>query len=209
MAVASKVPEAMTQTAFAELAGVSKVTVTKWKKKGFVVMDDEGLVDVERSVALLVDRGYGNFAPVTQPGSDVTQPGSVPPPRPGRQSAGDEDGNCQLTPDELAAAMIASGDYALLTHADAERLKENFLALKNRLSYERDAGRLVDKAEVEAKFAERWVAERIAWENRPSAVSADYGAQHGIDPIKMRVILEQFVEEHLAEQVAAAEARDG
>lgn len=199
----------MTQTAFAELAGVSKVTVTKWKKKGFVVLNDDGLVDVPRSVALLRDRGYGNFAPVTQPGSDVTQTGSAPPSPPERQSGGDDGDNCQLTPDEMAAAMIASGDYALLTHADAERLKENFLALKNRLSYERDAGRLVDKAAVEVKFAERWVTERSAWENRPSAVAADLGAQHGIDAVKMRVILEQFVEEHLAERVAAEEGRSG
>lgn len=210
--VESETPEAMTQTAFAQLAGVSKVTVTKWKKKGFVVLNGEGLVDVERSVAMLVDRGYGNFTPVTQvtqAGSDVTQAGSVPPPPPGRQSADDEEGNCQPTDAELAAALLASGDYALLTHADAERLKENFLALKNRLSYEKDAERLVDKAAVEVRFAERWVTERLAWENRPSAVAADLGAQHGIDAVKMRVLLEQFVEEHLAERVAAEEGRSG
>lgn len=196
----------MNQAAFAKLAGVSRKTVTKWKQQGYVVLNEDGLVDVERSIALLRDRGLGNFRQDAPSGSDVTQP-------PAQASGGksdDEEGDCRPTPEEvaaakIAAAMIGTGDYALLSIAEAERLKENFLALKNRLTYERDAGRLVDKAEVEARFAERWAAERVAWENRPSAVAAEYGAQHGIDPIKMRVILEQFVEEHLAERVAAAE----
>lgn len=200
----------MNQAAFAKLAGVSRKTVTKWKQQGYVVLNRGGLVDVERSIALLRDRGLGNFRKDRKDspsGTDVTQTTA---PAAGRQSGDDEEGNCQPTPEEIAAAkvaeaMIGTGDYALLSIAEAERLKENFLALKNRLSYERDAGRLVDKAEVEARFAERWAAERVAWENRPSAVAAEYGAQHGIDPIKMRVILEQFVEEHLAERVDAAE----
>ena len=200
MAVVDGLPSSMSQTAFADLAGVSKGTVTKWKKKGFVVLDDTRAVDVARSVALLIDKGYGNFGAVTQPAPQVT-------PAPLAQPIGDD--GCQPTPDQLAVAMIASGDFELRSVAEANRVQENYLALKNRLSFELEAGRLVDKAKVEVKIAERWLVERTAWENRPSAVSASMGAEHGIDAIKMRVILEQFVEEHLKERVAKAEKPDG
>lgn len=187
MAVASTPPERMNQAAFADLAGVSRKTVTKWKQKGFVVVDDEGLVDVERSVALLRDRGYGNFADVTPAEPAVTPP---------EEAAAQE-----LTAEELAARLIAAPEFQLLTHAEAERLKENYLALAQRLKYEREAGRLVLAEEVEARHAARWSAERTAWENWPSAVCADMAAQIGVDAIRLRVVLEAAVEAHLAERV--------
>ncbi|MBP0439907.1 hypothetical protein [Tianweitania sediminis] len=80
-------------------------------------------------------------------------------------------------------------------------MKENYLALAQRLKYEREAGRLVDAEKVEARHATRWSEERNAWENWPSSVCADMAAQLGADPIKLRVALESFVDRHLRERV--------
>jgi len=191
-------PATLNQAGFAKLAGVSRKTVTKWKSQGFLIFTDGGEVDVERSKAVLRDRGFGNFG---DPGNGVTRAPS------GVTHDGGEDGNCQVTPDEAAAAIMAAAGFSLMSHADAERLKENYLALKNRLAFEQAAGRLVDRAAVEVKTAERWSAERIAWENRPSAVAAILGAKHGIDPVVMRIVLEEFVEDHLRDRVTAEEKR--
>lgn len=185
----------MTQTDFAAFAGVSKVTVTKWKKKGFVVLTDDGLVDVGRSIILLRDRGYGNFETVTHAPEPVTQ----------AEQPSDVDGRAELTTDEIAERLVADPRFALLSHAEAERLKENFLALSQRLKYEREAGRLVDAAEVETRHAKRWSDERVAWENWPSAVCADMAAELGLDAIKLRVTLEAFVEKHLNDRVRRGE----
>lgn len=94
MAVASAVPDAMNQSAFAKLAGVSRKQVTVQGTKGLVFLDGQGLVDVPRSVALLEDRDYHKFGSVTQavtPEPEVT----VAPQPPSRQSAADEEGGCQ------------------------------------------------------------------------------------------------------------------
>jgi len=199
--VASTGAAVVNQAAFAKLAGVSRKTVTKWKSQGFLVLTADGQVDVEKSRAILTDRGFGNFDAVTQVTGGVTS-------ATGAQDDDTPDG-CQPQDDEIAAALIRSGGVSLLTHGEAERMKENFLALKQRLAYEREAGSLVSKAEVEARFAERWTVERTAWENRPSAVAAVMGKRHGIDTVKMRIILEEFVEEHLRERVAEEERRRG
>lgn len=192
MSVESVIPETMSQSAFADLAGVSRKTVTVWKKKGFVFVGDDGLVDVERSVAVLRDRGLGDFDAVTLALDAVTQP-DEPPVAP------------ELTTDEIAERLVRSGEYALLSFGEAERLKENYLALSGRLKYEREAGTLVNRVEVEAKFAERWTAERTAWENWPSGCAANMAAELGVDVIKLRVTLEKYVEEHLLARVRRAE----
>lgn len=187
----------MNQAAFATFAGVSKKTVTIWKTKGFLVMTGNGLVDVEPSVTLLKDRGYGNFEDES---SGVTQEAEVTPDVTRFQTVTRE-----LTTDEIAERLIQSGAFELLSHAEAERLKENFLALSQRLKFEKDAGSLVDRAQVEQHFATRWAEERNAWETWPSGVAADLATQLGVDQIKMRVALEEAVREHLLSRVRQAD----
>lgn len=199
MSVESVVPETMSQSAFADLAGVSRKTVTIWKKKGFVFVGDDGQVDVERSVAVLRDRGLGDFDAVTL-ASEVVTPVTLAAPVTDEPSAARE-----LTTDEIAERLVRSEEYALLSFGEAERLKENYLALSGRLKYEREAGTLVNRVEVEAKFAERWTAERTAWENWPSGCAANMAADLGADVIKLRVTLEKYVEEHLLARVRRAE----
>jgi hypothetical protein len=49
-------PVVMTLAAFSRSRGVSKAAATKWRKAGYLVMTDDGKVDVSRSNARLAER---------------------------------------------------------------------------------------------------------------------------------------------------------
>lgn len=193
----------VSQAQFSVIAGVSRKTVTTWKSKGFLVFLDDVTVDVDASIALLRDRGLGNFGDVTP---------SVTPPDPGNSFDDGPDPFAVAVErteqarqiGDVAAEVMNSPDFELLSYADAERMKENFLALTQRLNYETKVGRLVDRSEVEADFANRWASERNAWEVWPSTVCGDIAAQLGLDQVKVRVVLEAAVHTQLNARVQAA-----
>lgn len=199
----------MSQAQFSLIAGVSRKTVTQWKAKGFLVFNDDGAVNVDASIAILRDRGLGAFEAVTSTVTlehdGVTQD----------RIASDDGSSLAVIEDniqtddnraigDVAAEVMNSPDFELLSYADAERMKENFLALTQRLNYETKVGRLVDRSEVEAEFANRWASERNAWEVWPSTVCGDIAAQLGLDQVKVRVVLEAAVHSQLNARVQAA-----
>lgn len=201
----------MSQAKFAIIAGVSRKTVTQWKSKGYLVLDADGCVDADASMRVLIDRGLGNFQGVTR--TDDEDVSGVTPDtfdketthidfEKDRVDAGIQDPEQRAG--DLAAAAMNSEDFELLSYADAERMKENFLALQQRLSYETKIGRLVDRSEVEAHFATQWAAERNSWEVWPSTVCADMASKLGVDQVKVRVLLEEAVYAHLKTRVASA-----
>ncbi|MEG1855355.1 MAG: hypothetical protein RSA22_14260, partial [Acinetobacter sp.] len=51
----------MKQSEFAREHGVSRKTVTTWKTKGLVVLNDDGTVDVEKSNELLKQNRSGKY----------------------------------------------------------------------------------------------------------------------------------------------------
>ena len=51
----------MNQSEFAQEHGVSRKTVTTWKNKGLVVLNDDGTVDVEKSNELLKQNRSGKY----------------------------------------------------------------------------------------------------------------------------------------------------
>lgn len=189
----------MSQAQFANLAGVSRKTVTQWKSKGFLVFNDDQMVEVEASIKILRDRGLGKF--------DDEVVAENPPDLPVTHApdAEEEDGLDEAirSVDAAVRAAMNNPDFELLTYSDATRMKENFLALQQKLNYEVKVGNLVDRFAVEADFTNRWAVERNAWEVWPSTVCGDIAAKLGVDQVKVRVILEAFVHEHLNARVQA------
>jgi len=56
----------MKQSEFARLHGVSRKTVTAWKNKGMIVLNDDGTVDVEKSNELLKQNRSGKYQNETE-----------------------------------------------------------------------------------------------------------------------------------------------
>ncbi|MBB4102385.1 hypothetical protein [Allorhizobium borbori] len=193
----------VSQAQFSIIAGVSRKTVTTWKSKGFLVFLDDVTVDVDASIALLRDRGLGNFGDVT-PSVTPSETGNSFDDGPDPFAVAVERTEQARQIGDVAAEVMNSPDFELLSYADASRMKENFLALTQRLNYETKVGRLVDRSEVEADFANRWAAERNAWEVWPSTVCGDIAAQLGLDQVKVRVVLEAAVHSHLTARIQAA-----
>ena len=114
---------AVTQADFARRKGVSRKTVTKWKEKGLLSMTPDGRVKVEESERLLADRPVtyrgGSVTPSTQA---VVQQGETP---------------------EAAAERIVKEGGAPYPHAEAVRIKENYLALLRQLEFDIKSGAVV------------------------------------------------------------------
>lgn len=130
----------MNQSAFAELHGVSRKTVTKWKERGWIVFAGDE-VDVEASNALLKRYrrdGVTSVTPSPEKGNKrktVSQAASEVTLRAGENAA-------------EAAERILTGNVQLLDFDEARCFKENYLGLKAQLEYDRDSGQVIDVSEV-------------------------------------------------------------
>lgn len=100
------------------------------------------------------------------------------------------------TPAQAAERIVAAGG-ADMDLAEAERLKENYLALLRQLEYETKAGRLVDAEEYERRAFTAARVERDAWLNWPQRVAAEMAAELSLDAVTLAVTLERYVRHHL------------
>ncbi|MHA6685362.1 hypothetical protein [Mesorhizobium sp. A556] len=172
--------DTMSQAEFSRLHSVSRKTVTSWKSKGLLVIDEAGKVVVAASNKMLADNCLG----VTPVLPEVTESAS-------------EDSSPELTDAEFAALEVYAKGNAPLVFVEAKRVKENYLALLRQLEYETKAGRLVDKEALSALHAKRWSGERQALEDWPSRITPQLAAKFGIDPVELRVALEEEMNKHL------------
>jgi len=126
----------MNQAKFAELHGVSRKTVTKWKERGWLVFDGD-LVDVEQSNALLKKyRRDGVAITVTPAEGNARGNTAVEVTKQAGESF------------EQAAVRVLAANGADMDYDEARRVKENYLALLNQLEYDEKAGAVVDVTEV-------------------------------------------------------------
>lgn len=134
--------EIVSQAEFARLRGVSKPTVTAWKAKGFLSMTPDGRVKVEESEWLLAHRPQvyrGGAASVPPAARTASTKPEEPKPRP---AAPLDD---QAEPAAILTKSLAEIAEALgWTTAEAQRVKEVYLALLRRQEYEVAQGKLVD-----------------------------------------------------------------
>lgn len=133
----------MNQSEFAALHGVSRKTVTKWKERGWLVFAGSAL-DVEASNELI--------AKYRRDGSEVVT----------QESLGNKSGqkksavtravqrvtiNAGETVEQATTRiLIATG--ADMTIDEAKRVKENYLALREQLEYDRESRQVVAVEDV-------------------------------------------------------------
>ena len=106
----------MNQAQFAALHNVSRKTVTKWKEKGWVVLNEDGTVDVNLSNENLRMNRSGKYQqdePITQ---HVTRAEKV--------TAGGNtyEGNAQGSPESEFVGKIEPNDLTHMARAEVDRL---------------------------------------------------------------------------------------
>jgi hypothetical protein len=131
------------QAAFAELHGVSRKTVTMWKKRDWLVFQAD-LVDVDASNELLKKYRRDGIEDVTSPVTQAASGNKTPAPKiPASQVtviAGETV--------EQAVVRVLGANGAEMSFEEARRVKENYLALLNQLEYDKESGLVVEAAEV-------------------------------------------------------------
>lgn len=172
---------------FGALYGVTKQAVAKWKAKGFLVVTD-GKIAVEASRKRLNESGVN-------PSTEASTPASTAAPPPTASSPPDID---RLMEDADAFIKdVLAGRYA--TFADAERIKENALALKHVLDGRQKAGALVEIETAEKVLFEQFRSLRDSWMNWPARVGPLIAADLGAEADEVTEALTRHVQKHLAE----------
>jgi hypothetical protein len=100
------------------------------------------------------------------------------------------------------AEVIVDGEAMPLGKAKA--LKETDLARLRRLEFEVKSGRLVDADAAKKAVFDLSRQDRDSWTNWPSRVSPLIAAELGVDQVKLAVVLEKYVRDHLAERAQPA-----
>lgn len=153
----------MKQSEFAALHGVSRKTVTKWKERGWLVFAGDD-VDVDASNANLKRYRRDGVPAVTQSAEGNTQGN-----KPRRAARKVTEVTIQEGESGAQAAvrlLVASG--ADMDIEEAKRVKENYLALREQLEYDRDAGLVVEVADVAKAVGEEYAKVRTKLLSIPS-----------------------------------------
>lgn len=171
------------QSEFAELCGVSRQAVLKWKQEGKLVMQG-ARVDVDASLARL--------GRVRKGGSPVHQGGGASDPveidlRPGEALA------------EAAERLAGEIDVDGTSFDEARRIKEVYLALLHRLEFEKKSGALVELDTASAVLFEEFRAQRDAWLNFPARVAPILAAELGVDADRVTEALTAHVHKQIAQ----------
>lgn len=120
-------------------------------------------------------------------------------PKPAKRRKGRAQGETMREQAKAQLAGIIDGGE-LLSKAEAERVKENYLALLRRLEYEQKSGRLVEAEPLRRKLFDLWRTERDAWLNWPTRIGAILSTELGVDQNTLTIALEKHVNEHLLER---------
>jgi hypothetical protein len=92
---------------------------------------------------------------------------------------------------------LLAGQFATLV--EAERVKENALALKHVLAAQREAGALIEIESAESVVFDVFRASRDAWLNWPARVGALIAADLGLEADKLTEVLTAHVHQHLTD----------
>lgn len=167
--------------AYARHRGVSDAAVRKAIAAGRITPETDGTLDPHRADAEWARNTEARRTGTRARAVQVAVPPEVTSPAP----AG-----------EGHAALPASGGASLL---QARTVNEVVKAQTNKVRLARLKGELVDRNQAIAHVFKLARAERDAWLNWPSRVSAQMAARLTVDPHAMHVALEAAVREHLQE----------
>lgn len=177
-----------TKAAYARRHGVSKPAVGKWAEKGWLVLV-EGKVDVEAS-----DANLGRYRDTTDGRAAAA---SSKPVNPAVNPVVNEPARPDETPEE-AAERIVLALGADMDFQEAKRVKENYLALLQKLEYEKKAGALVELEMAKGVLFEAARENRNAWIRWPSDIGPLLAADLGLEPDRVVEALTAHVHKHLS-----------
>lgn len=143
------------QSKFAEIIGVDRSYVTKLKKQDRLVVDDDGLIDVDASVQRIKDTADPNRGDV------VTR---------WKKERGDQ---ALEVPQEIPPELTEDDSPEEHSYQRARAKKEHFLAERARVDYLRDIGELVPIADMRAAVADVVTAFRQTLEQLPHRTGPD------------------------------------
>ncbi|MBW7965306.1 hypothetical protein [Bradyrhizobium sp. BR 10261] len=180
--------------------GINKSTLSRQVKSG-AVRSHGGKVNISE---VLADRS--NNIDLTQsrrrpaartPAKNAAAPAADATTRPPDATTRASD----ATPEPLTGAddELVLADGVMLAFAQAQRVKENYLARQRALEFEKEAGRLVDREAANKAFFDRSREIRDAWLGWPARVATLMASDLGIEERKLVEVLTANVRQHLDE----------
>jgi hypothetical protein len=106
-------------------------------------------------------------------------------------------------PEQIAERIISGGGFTLLTKAEAEQKKENYLALLRELEYDRDSGSVVAVADVARKVASEYALVRNRLLSIPARVAPRVAVIKSAEEVK--ALLEAEISQALRELACDAD----
>jgi hypothetical protein len=174
----------------ARQVGINKSTLSRQVKSGAVrshkgkVVLSEVLADRASNIDLTQSR--------RRPAGKSKRPDAT-------ASKADATGAGGAAPDATDDDDLVLIDGKMVSFAQAQRIKENYLARQRALDFERDAGRLVDRQAAEKAFFETARQIRDAWLSWPARVATLMASDLGIEERKLVEVLTDYVRQHLTE----------
>lgn len=188
--------------AAARAIGINKSTLSRQVKSGAIRSHDgkvrlsEVLEDRANNIDLSQSR-RGSKASGRAAGRPATKPAKAASRKP-RVATPDATGATDATDDEDGEALILV-DGQLLSFAEAQQLKENYLGRLRKLEFEKKSGGLVDRKVAEKLFFALARENRDAWLGWPARVATLMAAELGIEDRLAADILGKYVRQHLNE----------
>ena len=195
-------PNFLSQADFARRRGVARKTVTAWKQKELLVLDEAGRVDVEATEWNLDQRpatyrggvahrplraAQGNRSE-PKPAKAATAPKRPAEPAPSPLPDAGEEGEPEFDPDNPNLPLNL-----------AVQRKENYLGLQRKQDHAVKQGALVDRPAAEAAFFDEARAIRDAWIAWPARVAIEMANELKVDARTLTQVLAAHVNQHLAE----------
>ena len=186
----------VTQAEFAKLRGVNKSTVTRWIQNGRMATEPNGLIDPERAAALLaatespLPHHQARKAQFDEAREWGSQGGAekIAPAAPQREATGN------ATPAESLPALEKLGAALKLETYKLQKAK----AERENIALDKEAGALVERAEVELVIADFGATLRGLLEGLPDRLAAAI-ARHRGDVTAIHAEIEGVATDLLAE----------
>lgn len=184
---------------FASLRGVSEAAVRAAITSGRITVEADGTIDPEKAMA----QWDSQTDPSKQRGPLANALRAQEQQRTRAASMKPVTKDAVDAVNELAAESgmdpdpnPASGE---LTFARAKMADLAMKIKRAKLAYDRDLGKLVDRAKARSDVFDLARRERDAWLNWPPRVAANMAADMGVDPHLLEQTLDRYLRAHLAE----------
>lgn len=182
---------------FARREGCDEKQVRRAIAKRLLAKDSEGLLDASKVGSGWRKTNRRGRDAATQKSSDKSNVRKKAAQKPPTKSAAIEPPDPYETPEQAAERFALSA--APYDRAEAERIKENYLAQLKKLEYEQKQGQLVDVEIAERVLFESARADRDSWLNWPARVGPLVAADLGLEADRVTEILTEHVHKHITQ----------